>query len=159
MDRFRAEIRYPTEVGEQDLPFVWFPGGRKMFTKDHIMSGGAVDCQYVSITEAYQFLQEEQRRNKSLEDVEVFAISVQKEMEMKGSIGSTPATKKVSCEPRIQEVVDRYADIFREDLPLAEVHGREDQSFHEIPLTEGAHPAKMRPIPVSGPKLDESCKK
>ena len=154
MDKFRAEIRYPTEKGDQDLPYVWFPGNKKMYTKYHLLGGAAVDCQCISTTEAYAFLQEEQRRNKSLVDVEVYAVSVQKEMEMKGRIDASTATIKDIKEPRLQALVEQYKDIFREDLPLEEVHGRVEQSFHEIPLEDGAHPLKMRPIPVSGPKLE-----
>ena len=154
MDKYRAEIRYPTEVGTQDLPHVWFPGGKQMHTKYSLLGGAAVDCQYISTSEAYTFLQDEQRRNKSLADVEMYAISIQKEMEMKGQINAGSGSKKQIKEIRLQQLVDRYADILREELPLDEVHARPNQTFHEIPLVDGAHPAKTRPIPVSGPKLE-----
>ena len=44
MNKFRAEIRYPDKIkGGQNLPFLYFPCGNKVYTKDNILSSGTVD--------------------------------------------------------------------------------------------------------------------
>jgi hypothetical protein len=44
-------------------------------------------------------------------------------------------------------------DIFRTEVPIGEILDREIKMTHKIPIKQGEEPAKIRPIPVSGPKL------
>ena len=98
----------------------------------------------------YSSLSEELKTCGSLEDIEFYKISVQKEMEVNGEIPSAPKTPK-PIHPDIQKLLDKY-DIMRTEVPMKDILERPDPTYHTIPLVDGAEPVKKRPISHSDPK-------
>jgi len=154
-DRTRAEIRYPKEDDKffnEGRPYVRFCSGEQIYTRESLMGDiSTTNMQYISSDEAYEFLRKEQKTNHTLDDIEFYKISVQKEMEVKGEIKSSTVKKKIPAE--VQALLDKY-NILRDQVPVDEILSREDPSYHSIPLVEGATPVKVPPIPVSADKLD-----
>ena len=151
ISRERTEQRFPPSDNGANKPYVQFPSGAKMYTMDDILGSTTVDCNLVSITEAADFLKQEQRRNGNLQDVESFVVSVTKEMQLSGDISATDAEQK-PVHPDIKKLMDKR-DIFRTEVPIGEIMDREIKMTHKIPIKQGEEPVKIRPIPVSGPKL------
>ena len=151
-DRVKCETRYPSQ-GRVPFgkAFVQFPSGECIYTHDDLLGGTDIDIQYIDSGEAYTFLKEEMRTNRSLEDIEFYKISVQKEAQMNGEIPSPEATVK-PIHPDIQKLLDKH-DILRTSVPMEEIMARPNQTYHTIPLVEGAEPVKIRPISHSDPKL------
>ena len=73
------------------------------------------NMQYISSEEAYEFLRKEERTNHTLDDIEFYKISVQKEMEVKGEIKSSTSKKKIPEE--VQVLLDKY-NILRDQVSV-----------------------------------------
>ena len=72
-------------------------------------------------------------------------------MQLSGDISATDAEQK-PVHPDIKKLMDKR-DIFRTEVPIGEIMDREIKMTHKIPIKQGEEPVKIRPIPVSGPKL------
>ena len=70
---------------------------------------------------------------------------------MNGEIPSVEAKVK-PVHPDIQKLLDKH-DILRTSVPMEEIMARPTQTYHTIPLVDGAEPVKIRPISHSDPKL------
>jgi hypothetical protein len=103
-----------------------------MYTMDDILGSTTVDCNLVSITEAADFLKQEQRRNGNLQDVESFVVSVTKEMQLSGDISAKDAEQK-PVHPDIKTLMEKR-DIFRTEIPIGEIINREIKMTHKIPI-------------------------
>jgi transposase InsO family protein len=150
--RERTEQRFHESTQQDKKPFVQFPNGAKMYTRDDIMGSTTVDCGLVTLEEASTFLKQEQKRNGSLRDIESYVVSVTKEMQLTGDIAATAAQEK-AIHPDIQKLMDKRQNIFRTEVPIGEIMDREIKMTHKIPIKQGEEPVKIRPIPISGPKL------
>ena len=149
-DRTHSEIRYESKAG--GTPFVQFPSGERIYTKDDIRGTTGIDFMCISTEEANAFLLDEFKRNGSLQDIELFKISVQKEFQMTGKIPN-PAESVQQHHPDIQALINEF-DIMRDKVPTEDILKRENPFYHHIPLEEGAEPVKKRAIPMSAPKMD-----
>ena len=153
-DRVRSEIRYgpKSKISTHQQPYVQFPSGERIYTKGDIRGTTGVDFMCITTEEADIFLKDEMKRNGTLQDIEFYKVSVQKEFQMTGRIAN-PAEGTQLHHPDIQAIINKY-DIMREKVPTEDIFKRETPFYHHIPLEEGAEPVKKRAIPLSAPKMD-----
>ena len=92
--------------------------------------------------------------NGDTTDIEIYVVSIQKEMEIKGLLPTELKNKKPTP-PEIQKLLDKY-DLLRTGVPMQDIKNRPSMptSVHNIDLKEGAKPLKLRPIPMSAPMLE-----
>jgi hypothetical protein len=84
----------------------------------------------------HDFLKKEMKMNKTLDDIQVYAVSVQKAMQMAGLI-PIPAADDAEPEPEKYRVLrEKYAHIFATDVPIEEILKRKSAVYHKIPLKE-----------------------
>ena len=149
--RERAEMRFPSDESNRQ-PFVCFPDKKQIYPSTDLLGGTLIDCCLLSATEAVQYLKQEERKNGSLVDVESFVVSVTKEMQLNGDIEAQEATMK-PVHRDVEKLMNKY-DIFRSEVPMHEIADRDLNLKHSIPMKEGEGAVRLRPHPVSGPKLE-----
>lgn len=149
--RERAEMRFPSDESNRQ-PFVCFPDKKQIYPSTDLLGGTLIDCCLLSATEAVQYLKQEERKNGSLVDVESFVVSVTKEMQLNGDIEAQEATMK-PVHRDVEKLMNKY-DIFRSEVPMHEIADRELNLKHSIPMKEGEGAVRLRPHPISGPKLE-----
>ena len=154
-NRVRSEIRYPSEEEEEKgMPaYISFPTGERIYPETWI-GADPVDCAFITAQEMHNFLKQEMKINKTLDDVQVYAVSVQKAMQLAGLI-PIPDAEDAEPEPeKYRALREKYKHIFATDVPIEEILQRKSAVYHKIPLKEGVVPAKSRPIPLSAPMLE-----
>ena len=151
-NRVQSEIRYPKRNKKAHSPYVSFPTGERIYPENWT-GPEAVDCAYLSAEELHRFIQQEYTTNKTLDDLQIYAVSVQKAMQMAGQI----PILETDTEPEHPDIVklrEKYSHIFASDVPIEEILKRKTEVYHKIPLKEGTEPVKIRPIPMSAPMLE-----
>ena len=151
-NRVRSEIRYPKKRKEAHSPYISFPTGERIYPETWT-GPEAVDCAFVAAEELHRFIQQEYKKNKTLDDLQIYAVSVQKAMQLAGQI-PIPETDQEPEHPDIVKLRRKYSHIFATDVPMEEILKRKSEVYHKIPLKEGTEPVKIRPIPLSAPMLE-----
>jgi hypothetical protein len=141
-NRVRFEIRYSDKAGENE-PYILFPTGERIYTEKWL-EGDIADIRFVDAENAHKWMLKEMKLNGDTTDIEIYVVSVQKEMEINGLLPTEEKTKK-PVPPEIQKLLDKY-DLLRTGVPIHEIRTRPKKatSVHRIDLKEGARPLKLR---------------
>ena len=139
-ERSRAQLIWPKE-GSTDVPFLLFPDGVKWYGEDVVGTTSPRICT-INAKQTERFVKD------CKGDFNLVAVSLSEILTREEALKRNPAQP---VEAVLQEVLDDFKDIFREDLPLDLPSQRQDQpnSIHHIPLIEGAMPVKVRTLPMS----------
>ena len=127
-NRVRSEIRYPSgEEEERGMPaYISFPTGERIYPETW-MGTDPVDCAFVTAQEMHDFLKKEMKMNKTLDDIQVYAVSVQKAMQLAGLI-PVPEAEDEEPEPEVYQALrKKYAHIFATDVPIEEILKRKSK--------------------------------
>ena len=162
-NRVKSETRYTTK---DKMPYVLFSSGERIYTDvmmtDEKWNENTADVRYMACDEAFKFLKKNMptatarkkiREDKWEDDIDVFLVSVHKQMELDGLLSSTDK-KKAHTHSDIQKLLDKH-DIMRTEVPVQDISNRPElqSAFHKLTLKPGAKPFRLRARPLSAEQM------
>jgi hypothetical protein len=136
---------WPDE-GATSVPYLSFRDGTKWYG-ENVVGAEADQTSFIHTINAAEV----RRYCRAVKGkVAVLAVSVE-ELAAANAGDLAAATPLPEAPELIKPLLEKYAHIFRDNLPLDLPQQRLNQpnSVHKIPLKEGATPVKVRPIPMS----------